>query len=177
MQTYTADDRMYYREIMLDTPGALNAGLSARFSELAGTECVRRTHFFGGRFENTYIDARDIPEIAPLISQVKELTAQFLRLESADLKVGFWFNVMEPGQRTLPHHHDENDELLSAVYYIRVPENSGDLILHLGGDCLRIRPQEGKLVMFAPAVVHEVTPNLSQELRLSVAFNVGPAEL
>jgi predicted 2-oxoglutarate/Fe(II)-dependent dioxygenase YbiX len=82
---------------------------------------------------------------------------------------------MEAGQRTTLHHHDENDELLSAVYYIRVPENSGDLILRDAGEKIRIQPQAGKLVMFAPKVLHEVTANLGSGLRLSVAMNVGPA--
>ena len=91
------------------------------------------------------------------------------------LKAKQALNAMESGHRTMPHHHDENDELLSAVYYIRVPENSGDLILHDDGKKVCIQPQEGKLVMFAPRVLHEVTVNLGKEMRLSVAMNVGPA--
>jgi hypothetical protein len=31
-------------------------------------------------------------------------------------------------------------------------------------------------VMFAPDVLHEVTPHLGSGLRLSVAMNVGPME-
>jgi hypothetical protein len=57
-----------------------------------------------------------------------------------------------------------------------VPENSGDLILHTAGSSISIRPQEGKLVLFAPAILHEVTTNLSAELRLSVAVNIGPSD-
>ena len=83
---------------------------------------------------------------------------------------------METGHRTLPHHHDENDELLSAVYYIRVPGNSGDLILYAGGEEVRIQPQEGKLVMFAPDLLHAVTTHRGSGLRLSVAMNVGPID-
>ncbi|NNJ94613.1 MAG: hypothetical protein HKP57_07705, partial [Halobacteria archaeon] len=61
-------------------------------------------------------------------------------------------------------------------YYIRVPGNSGDLVLHAEGGRTIIRPQAGKLVLFAPDVVHEVTVNHSNEMRLSVAFNVGPVD-
>ncbi len=99
-----------------------------------------------------------------------------LGTEADTLRAGFWFNAMEAGQQTALHHHDENDELLSAVYYIRVPENSGDLILHDDDRRVCIQPQEGKLVMFAPHVLHEVTVNYSSELRLSVGMNIGPAE-
>lgn len=119
---------------------------------------------------------RDIPDIADVLALVKQQAGRHLGLAAEALKAGFWFNAMGPGQRTFPHHHDENDELLSAVYYIRVPENSGDLILHAAGERICIRPEEGKLVLFAPTVLHEVTINRSEELRLSVAFNIGPAD-
>lgn len=165
---------MFFQEHTLENPHALNASLYARFMELAGTERIRQTHHFAGRFENTYIEAADIPDIASVVALVKQQAGHRLGMAVETLQAGFWFNAMRPGQRTLPHHHDENDELLSAVYYIRVPENSGDLILHTTDDSVRIRPQEGKLVLFAPAMLHEVTPNLSTELRLSVAFNIGP---
>lgn len=167
---------MFFRELIIENPHLTNTGLYARFLELAGTGQIRGTHYAGGRFENSYIEELLIPEIASILTLIKQHAGRHLGLKEAALKAGFWFNAMGPGQRTLPHHHDENDELLSAVYYIRVPENSGDLILHVAGDRISIRPQEGKLVMFAPAMVHEVTTNLSQELRLSVAVNIGPAD-
>ncbi|MBI5460878.1 MAG: 2OG-Fe(II) oxygenase [Gammaproteobacteria bacterium] len=166
---------MFFQELIVENPHALNAGLYARFMELTGTDRVRQTHYFAGRFENSYIGETDIPDIASILDRVKQQAGRHLGLAVEALKAGFWFNAMGPGQRTLPHHHDENDELLSAVYYIRVPENSGDLILHTAGNHISIRPQEGKLVLFAPAMVHEVTTNLSSELRLSVAINIGPA--
>lgn len=167
---------MFFQEQTVENPHTLNASLYARFMELVGTDRIRQTHHFAGRFENTYIEEADIPDIASVLTLVKQQAARHLGMTAETLKAGFWFNAMGPGQRTLPHHHDENDELLSAVYYIRVPESSGDLILHTAGDSIRIRPQEGKLVLFAPAMLHEVTPNLSPELRLSVAMNIGPAD-
>ena len=166
---------MLYREYLLENPEKLNAGLYARFMELSGTDRIRQSHHFAGRFENTYINEADIPEIATVLAVMKTQAGKLLGVAPETLKAGFWFNVMETGHRTLPHHHDENDELLSAVYYIRVPENSGELILHDDGKQVSIQPQEGKLVVFAPGVLHEVTAHLGSGLRLSVAMNVGPA--
>ncbi len=167
---------MLFREVSLAEPARLNTRLYDRFMELYETDRVRQTHHFAGRFENIYLQASDIPDISTLLDVMKQQAAQLLGIPTATLKVGFWFNAMDAGQRTSLHHHDENDELLSAVYYIRVPENSGDLILHDAGNTVRIQPQEGKLVMFAPDVLHEVTPHLGSGLRLSVAMNVGPME-
>lgn len=165
---------MFLKELMLDDSRTLNAALYARFVALSGTDRVRRTHLHEGRFENTYVDPADIPDIAPVLALAKEQAGCHLGRTAAGLKAGFWFNVMGPGQRTLAHHHDENDELLSGVYYVRVPDNSGDLLLHDAQGTVTVRPREGKLVLFSPATVHEVTTNLSRELRLSVAINIGP---
>jgi predicted 2-oxoglutarate/Fe(II)-dependent dioxygenase YbiX len=57
-----------------------------------------------------------------------------------------------------------------------VPENSGSLVLHDGGTQVSVQPQEGKLVIFAPDVLHEVTMHHGSGLRLSIGMNVGPVE-
>jgi hypothetical protein len=163
-----------YQEFALESPAKLNTSLYDRFVELSAADRIRQSHYFGGRFENTYVEVADIPEIATVLAAVKQQAGQLLGVEANTLKAGFWFNAMAAGHRTTLHHHDENDELLSAVYYIRVPENSGDLILHDDDNKIIIQPREGKLVMFSPNVPHEVTENLSPEMRLSVAMNVGP---
>jgi len=165
---------MLFQELILAESDKLNAGLYERFMELSGTDRIRQTHHFAGRFENTYIDEADIPDIAMVLDVVKQQAGRLLGVSMDRLKAGFWFNAMDAGQRTTLHHHDENDELLSAVYYIRVPENSGNLILHDAGKKISIQPRAGKLVMFAPNVLHEVTAHHGTGLRLSVAMNVGP---
>jgi hypothetical protein len=167
---------MLFQQFMLDQTDRLNTGLYDRFIALSGTGRVRQTHFFAGRFENTYIDKADIPEIAVVLQVLQQQAVQLLGIPAHKLKVGFWFNAMEAGHRTSLHHHDENDELLSAAYYIRVPENSGNLILHDADRQISIQPEEGKLVMFAPGLPHEVTVHRGTGLRLSVGMNVGPVD-
>jgi len=165
---------MLYREVMLEQFDRLNACLYARFLNLSGTDRVRQTHYHAGRFENIYLDETDIPEIAVVLELLQQQAANILGIAVDELKAGFWFNAMQAGQRTSLHHHDENDELLSAAYYIHVPENSGNLVLHAGDRRVSIEPREGKLVMFAPDVLHEVTPHKGTGLRLAVGMNVGP---
>jgi hypothetical protein len=171
----TDRENMLYREYQLPDTAGLNARLYRRFLALSGTGQVSRTHHFGGRFENIYIAMADIPEIGTVLDVFRQQAGAWLGRDPHRLKAGFWFNAMEYGQRTSLHHHDENDELLSAAYYVRVPAQSGDLLLYDGERTVPVHPQEGKLVMFAPALLHEVTASHSHELRLSVGMNLGPA--
>ncbi len=166
---------MLFQECSLENTDRLNTRLYDRFMALVGTDRLRPSHHLEGRFENIYADAADIPEINGVLDVLKQQAAKLLTVPADKLKAGFWFNAMEPGHRTAMHHHDENDELLSAVYYIRVPENSGELVLRDANEQFRAHPQAGKLVMFLPQVMHEVTTHLGSGLRLSVGMNVGPA--
>lgn len=167
---------MLIKTMTVDNAQELNHALYQRYIELSASEQTRQTHHFAGRFENTWIDVEAIPSIVELIDLVRQQAAQLLDKPVEQLRSSFWFNSMGPGHITAPHHHDEDGELLSACYYIRVPENSGDLLLFEGDEQVRWTPKEGKLVIFRPDLMHEVTENCSQEMRLSVAFNVGPVE-
>lgn len=155
-------------------PGAaaLNAALAAEFAALGDHPGIRRSHAFHGRFENTYVPAELLPSFAPLADWVVGQARAALGRD--ELRWGFWFNEMGPGHRTSLHAHEEDDELLSAVYYIQVPPQSGRLVLWQDDRDFRIEPEPGMLLMFPPQLPHEVEENRSDATRLSVAFNFGP---
>ena len=153
---------------------AVNSALIDAFEREKHGADVRRTHLFAGRYENTYLPAGRIPELAP-VSALAQATACRI-LDRTRLRQGFWFNEMHPGQRTTVHDHAEGNELLSAVYYVYCPEESGRLILHDDEAQVVVKPRPGLLVLFAPDLPHEVEINASRQTRLSIAFNFGPAD-
>jgi hypothetical protein len=155
-----------------DDPAVDNSSIARALQALKDHPEVRRTHHFHGRFENTYVPAALMPELAPLLDWVRAQAAALLHTDQ--LRFGFWFNEMGPGHRTSLHSHEEEDELLSAVYYLQVPADSGCLVLWDGDTAHRIVPQEGMLLLFPPELPHEVEENRSDATRLSVAFNFGP---
>ena len=157
----------------LDDAGRINAALIAAFEALRDDPGLERSHYFGGRYENVYIPRSRIPAIAPVLSAAQTAAAAYLRRSGEPLSVGFWFNEMGPGHSTLPHSHDDDDELASCVYYVRVPDNSGELVLRQGILATHVTPVEGEFVFFSPKIVHEVTENKSQQVRLSVGMNFG----
>lgn len=150
----------------------LNPRLASELDAVRDHPQVHRTHSFHGRFENTYVPAGLLPHFGVLGDWV--LAQARGQLARDELRWGFWFNEMGPGHRTSLHDHDEDDELLSAVYYITAPVGSGDLLLWRDDEPTRIAPEPGLLLMFPPHIPHEVEENRSDAVRLSVAFNFGP---
>jgi hypothetical protein len=162
--------RVHFAE--LHDAETVNRRLAPAFVRQKHAPHVRRSHQFFGRFENIYIDAEYLPELTP----VSDLALRMARslLGTSALRHGFWFNEMQPGQRTSLHSHEELDECLSAVYYVTCPDDSGRLILHDDEAKIVIDPRPGLLVLFPPDLPHEVEENRGRGTRLSVAFNFGP---
>lgn len=165
-----------YRRFQSSFENTFNSGLAKSYSKRKSAQDTEKTHYFGGRYENVYIDRHAISELPIVLDQALLLASEFLGTDKSKLQIGFWFNEMHQGHSTTAHTHDEDDELLSGVYYIQVPENSGDLILgdEKQHDSIRITPKAGEFVFFAPDCLHSVTANQSDQMRLSIGFNVGP---
>ncbi len=161
--------------ILRDFPdcAAQNAALCAAFQSCPDHAVLRRSHFFNGRYENVYIAAAALPGLIALLTQARHFAGEILDVAAERLRLGFWFNAMRPGDVTLAHTHDDDDELLSAAYYLQVAANCGDLLIHGGAQCARISPRAGLFVFFAPQRLHEVTRNDSDQLRLSLGINFG----
>jgi hypothetical protein len=155
---------------------AINPRIQEAFRGLTKDDFTRRTHFFGGRYENLYVQRTCIPEMAAVLAHIETCAQVILARGGEPLRIGFWFNAQGPGQSTTEHTHDEYDELLSGVYYVSAPPESGDLILVDGVLTTRVTPVPGMFLFFSPALAHRVEPNRSSYQRLSVGFNVGPAE-
>ena len=153
-----------------------NAALLAAYDRLRPEDFARRTHFFGGRFENLYLDRGRLPELADVLGWAERCAGSILGVDPGALKCGFWFNVMDPGDSTTEHTHEEIDELLSAVYYVEAPEDSGDIVLFDDPLTIRVKPESGMFLFFPPELSHLVETNRSGRRRLSIGINFGPRD-
>jgi hypothetical protein len=100
------------------------------------------------------IAPKDIPEI-------KELNYSF------NCGMG-WVNVKEPGEDIELHAHP--DCSFAATYYVKTPENCGDLVCYVkDGKKLRIKPEEGVIVILPFYILHEIESNQSSDLRISIS--------
>ena len=98
-----------------------------------------------------------------------------------------WSVIFESQGHQTPHMHP--DGWLSGVYYVRVPDTVSDVS---GAGCLefgrgrehwkttsdalikRIRPTEGKIVLFPSYYYHRTIPFESNEERICFAFDIRP---
>lgn len=150
---------------------SLNKNLLQDFIRHQHDDGIKRSHLFNGRYENIYLDSRHIPALTEVINKACECAVHILQRDG--VRAGYWFNHMPDGSVTTLHRHDDDDELLSAAYYVSVPARSGDLIIHAKSGPVRIQPEAGSFIFFYPDIAHEVTENRSGQNRLSIGINFG----
>eukprot|EP00039_Didymoeca_costata_P001054 m.49282 g.49282 ORF g.49282 m.49282 type:complete len:311 (+) comp10607_c1_seq1:244-1176(+) len=87
-----------------------------------------------------------------------------------------WATVNHEGISHLSHTHP--DHMISGVYYVNVPPDSGPLIfsdprgVHPPFDgTLTIKPKAGDLILFPSWLSHQVAPTPGKQPRISIAFN------
>lgn len=137
------------------------------------------------------IDLRANPFICELLTVSKTHVLHFLNyLKISRVKeiicASVWVNVYNIGDYQEIHSHANHH--FSAVYYVKVPENSGSLIF-TSPDYLTIslppnvedgsplqnsatyNPQESELFIFPSLAPHRVTRNMSSDKRVSIAMN------
>ena len=159
----------YFSQVCFD----VNKKILEKYKQLSDDDFKEKTHLFNGRYENIYIEVNKIPELEFIVNTALEQAASILKLKKENLASGFWLNEMNAGDVTTAHTHDDDDELLSCVYYIKIPQDSGNLIITENNKTHTITPEEGCFVFFSPDTLHEVSKNKSTQSRLSIAFNFG----
>jgi hypothetical protein len=82
----------------------------------------------------------------------------------------FWFNINGPGHFNDWHRHFSNCD--AAVFYIKIPPQSGNIEFREQEEILSITPTVGTLFVFPGMLEHRVTVNESQDIRISLATNL-----
>jgi len=112
---------------------------------------------------------------------VKDIQLENILKNNHQLKPdSLWINVNPPGGYN--HNHVHPGSLLSGVFWVKVPDDSGHLIMHnsmemnnwcLGPNNFIFGPMEGTMVLFPSYIPHNVTTNKSDDVRISLSFNLN----
>ena len=151
---------------------------------------IKRTNMIGW---HSTTDMHKIPVFKPLVDELFKMQMEIYREEllSREPIIGnMWANINPPGGYNRPHIHPNSH--FSGVYYIKAPQNSGEIVFndprsaahmvmpervkdikppsHLWRE-VRVNPLEGRMLMFPSWLWHCVEPNESNDIRISVSFN------
>ena len=143
---------------------------------------LQYSHKIKGRWENHYIDISFVPEIKNIFQKACQLSKKIIKKPAIvpNKSLGldhdeFWFNSSKPGESTSWHDHKESASL-SAVFYLNVPQNSGDIQFRLKDKKKwkyhSIESKNNDLILFDSSLEHSVSENKSQNNRISLAFNI-----
>jgi len=122
----------------------------------------------------------------------KEIISSIPVLENKpikDVEIDMWVNINKSSNYNFMHNHAPyNGAILSGVYYVKCPKNSGninffdpryfvtnalDMQYYNNGDTYWFfEPKENLMLMFPSWLHHSVDQNQSDEDRISIAFNI-----
>ena len=144
----------------------------------------------GGWHSETDMNKRE--EYNPLTTELFNMQEDIYQKENLSRKPvlgNMWANINGPGNYNRPHLHPNS--LFSGVYFIKTPQNSGNLMPYdprpgvqmtmpnrkegkLSPELWRevhYEPKAGRCIMFPSWLWNEVKPNKSNDTRISVSFN------
>ena len=144
----------------------------------------------GGWHSKTDMNKKE--EYNPLTKELFNMQDEIYQKEHLSLKPvlgNMWANINYPGNFNRPHLHPNS--LFSGVYFIKTPQKSGNFMVYdprpgvqmsmpsrkkeqLQSELWReihYEPVAGRCIMFPSWLWHEVKPNESNDIRISVSFN------
>ena len=174
-----------------------------REEQQADEKGIQRSNFTnlgGWHSRNNLHKKKKFSEIASRITSTAQKISEDCGYDPEwELKIGtMWSIINSPGSFNRSHIHPGC--LLSGVYYVQAPENSGDIEFteprtqHLMDQAkfapgkkrpnkcwtkVKYKPTEGKMIIFPSWLYHAVYPNLSEAIgegasdRIIISFNLS----
>ena len=150
---------------------------------------VEKTNYKGW---HSTTDMANKPEYQQLVTELMKMQKEIYENEHLDrhARLGnMWANINPPGGMNQSHIHP--NALFSGVYWIKAPQKSGNLMVYDPRPGVQMampdrkqdklppeywrevhyEPRAGTCIMFPAWLWHEVKPNQSNDIRISVSFN------
>jgi len=170
------------------------AGLAAHIAEQEAREAD-----YTARYQEQNFFASKNPAVRWLNEQIDQTATALLRQAGIERKLSWtlfaWYNINRYGDHHAPHTHPR--AYLSGTYYVRMPPapasaddphplqgcisfydpRTGANMITVGPEpdaraAHVVRPDAGTLLMWPSPLQHYVHPNLSQEHRITISYNL-----
>ena len=119
-------------------------------------------------YEDTYLPLYNLATNTVIMQVLEDLS----NMGEPDLNcTELWSHIHEKNMSTNWHNHGC---VYAGVYYVSLPEGSGDLIFERDENQERVKvtPKVGEYIIFPAWLKHAVTRNQSDDLRISMSFNL-----
>lgn len=153
------------------------------------------------RFQTVDIFGLDNPGVAWLRKGIDETVQAYFDMVDMRYRIEWsvsgWSNTNRFGDYHAPHNHAWS--YLSGTYYLKMPEDmetptarprarpasisfydprAAANMLAVAGEPLgryecAMRPEQGQMMMWDSSIIHSVHPNLSQDTRVTISFNIS----
>lgn len=160
-----------------------NAFLEEKIYKFSDVEQSQKISNIGGYQGNNFVDSS-------LFNAIKKRLPERKDKPFSDVNIHAWVNINKKGDYNKRHIHFDSALFLSGVYYVKVPEKSGDIRFYNPRGCMSdttydhryfndghiyqaLSPKEGMILFFPTWLEHDVEENLSCDDRISVSFNVN----
>ena len=153
---------------------------------------VTKSNLLGWHSEDFDLDS-DVPKyfINSISSSLNEAFQDMgWDVNNQEVKItSMWSIINKKNASNSRHIHSNN--YISAAYYVKAPEDCGDIIFHdprsvttfrypkiskqnkLNSNIFTIQPKEGLLALFPSYLYHSVDLNRSDEERIVISFNIN----
>lgn len=144
-------------------------------------------------WQSTDINLNKVPnDLKNLFELVEKYSFEFSNFSQTRKCYGLdnaWININRYKDSNIKHCHPSS--LFSGVYYVKVPEGSGNIVFEnpamnmmqydwgspvmynkYTSHTMSIGVREGLLLIFPSWLYHYVSPNSNDEERVSIAFNI-----
>jgi uncharacterized protein (TIGR02466 family) len=139
--------------------------------------------------QNCELEVTLFPEIQNICQQFAK---DVLKIGKPVKMLNAWININDKNSSNVTHTHPHS--ILSGVYYVKTPENSGNIKffhpaidmferdwsdiqklepLEINSPAWWFTPEEGHMYLFPSWLKHNVLPNKSDDERISISFNVA----
>lgn len=119
----------------------------------------------------------ELQELMTFITDHANIYAKEIGMDP--VRIGYaWNNKYPTGGHILPHRHTKHERIsITAVFYLQLPENSGDLYVRVpndnGYEDVKITGSvEGEIFMHCSDLLHWTTPNQSTENKTVIVTDI-----
>lgn len=131
---------------------------------------------------NNRSEDRHLPNHKEINKIINQIIHGFKEKYKVDLILDeFWTQIHKTGNSTNTRNYLNIENLkespdISAIYFVKVPKKTGNIIFKFDMDRFREKsqaflPKEGMVILFPSSLLHYITRNLDKEKRIFLSFN------